>query len=101
MSIIAGNPGLGKSQIAASIAAIVTTGGLWPVDQQQCKAGSVVFLNGEDDPADTLRPRLQAAGADLDCVYFVDGVTVNSGNGENSKQFSLESDLDGLGKGPG
>ena len=99
VSIIAGNPGLGKSQLAASIAAVVTTGGVWPVDHQQCEAGNVVFLNGEDDPADTLRPRLEAAGADLKRVHFVDGVTVGSGNGDNSnKPFSLEEDLPALDK---
>lgn len=46
VSIIAGNPGLGKSQITASIAAIVTTGGRWPADGTRCAAGDVVFLRG-------------------------------------------------------
>lgn len=98
VSIIAGNPGLGKSQLTASIAAVVTTGGLWPVDRRRCEAGNVVFLNAEDDPADTLRPRLEAAGADLERVHFVDGVIVGYlGNGDSSKkQFSLEADLQAL-----
>jgi hypothetical protein len=65
VSIIAGNPGLGKSQITASIAAIVTNGSHWPVDRAPSEAGDVVFLSAEDDPADTLRPRLEAAGANL------------------------------------
>jgi hypothetical protein len=62
--------------------------------------GNVVFLNAEDDPADTLRPRLEAAGADLDRVHFVDGVIVGySGDGDSrNKAFSLEADLQALGK---
>jgi hypothetical protein len=55
LTILAGDPGLGKSQIAASIAAIVTAGGCWPVDRQRCAPADVLFLSAEDDPADTLR----------------------------------------------
>jgi putative DNA primase/helicase len=100
VSIIAGNPGLGKSQLASSIGAIVTTGGIWPVDQQKCDVGNVVFLNAEDDPADTLRPRLEAAGADLNRVHFVDGVIVDCSSGADNakKTFSLGEDLKALGK---
>jgi RecA-family ATPase len=58
LTIIAGDPGLGKSQITASIASIVTTAGLWPVDRQKPDQGAVLFLNAEDDAAETLRPRL-------------------------------------------
>ena len=39
VSIIAGNPGLGKSQITLGMAATVSTGGLWPVDGQCCEVG--------------------------------------------------------------
>src|ERR1051326_702755 len=59
VTIIAGDPGLGKSQITASIAAVVTTGGCWPVDRGQSDTGAVLFLTAEDDAADTLRPRLE------------------------------------------
>jgi len=61
--IVAGNPGLEKSQVTASVAAVVTTGGRWPVDHSQCAPGDVLFLSADDDAADTLRPRLEAAGA--------------------------------------
>ncbi|MGA2714167.1 MAG: AAA family ATPase [Bryobacteraceae bacterium] len=99
LTIIAGNPGLGKSQITASIAAVVTTGGRWPVDRQQCKPGHVLFLTAEDDPADTLRPRLEAAGADLRRVHVVDGVTVGyAGDGScANRTFSLQADVQALG----
>jgi KaiC/GvpD/RAD55 family RecA-like ATPase len=97
-TIIAGNPGLGKSQITASIAAVVTTRGRWPVDRQQSRLGDVLFLTAEDDPADTLRPRLEAAGADLARVHVIDGVIKGyTGNGSRKdRTFSLEDDLQAL-----
>jgi putative DNA primase/helicase len=97
-TIIAGNPGLGKSQITASIAAVVTTGGLWPADHQQSPHADVLFLTAEDDPADTLRPRLEAAGADLARVHVIDGVTKGyTGDGSRTtRAFSLEADLQAL-----
>ena len=99
LTIIAGNPGLGKSQITASIAAVVTRGGRWPVDGEQCKPGVVLFLSAEDDPADTLRPRLEAAGADLSRVHIVDGVIAGyAGDGSaTNRSFSLQADVQALG----
>src|SRR5262249_25966303 len=97
VSIIAGNPGLGKSQITASIAAIVTIGGRWP-DGSPSTAGDVVFLSAEDDPADTLRPRLEAAGADLQRVHVMDSVAGGyTGEGQQqNRAFSLQRDLEAL-----
>jgi hypothetical protein len=98
VSIIAGNPGLGKSQVTAGMAAIITTGGLWPVDRSQCIPGDVVFLSAEDDPADTLRPRLEAAGANLQRVHVIDGV-IRGFTGEGRQQnrlFSLQEDIEAL-----
>lgn len=75
--MLAGRPGAGKTTLAIAIAATVTTGGTWP-DDTQCKPGCVVIWSGEDDPADTLVPRLIVAGADLDRVHFVQG-TIEGG----------------------
>lgn len=99
VSMIAGNPGLGKSQVMASMAAIVSTGGQWPVDRSTCEPGNVVILSAEDDPADTLRPRLEAVGADLSRVFILDAVTDGTlTNGrEGRRGFNLKSDLSRLG----
>jgi putative DNA primase/helicase len=56
-----------------SMAATITAGGRWP-DGTRAAAGNVVIWSGEDDPADTLVPRLHLAGADLGRVYFVGDV---------------------------
>ena len=98
VSIIAGNSGLGKSQTTASMAATITTGGLWPVDRSQCTPGDVIFLSAEDDPADTLRPRLEAAGANLQRVHVMDAVIVGyTGEGQQqNRAFSLQADVAAL-----
>jgi hypothetical protein len=70
MHIIAGQPGAGKTTLAMKMAAAVSCGGRWP-DGNRAKQGNVVIWTGEDDPRDTLIPRLEASGADLENVYFV------------------------------
>lgn len=72
LHILAGAPGQGKTTIAMAIAATVTVGGRWP-DGTHCAAGNVLIWSGEDDHADTLAPRLMAAGADLARCFFIDG----------------------------
>ena len=72
LHILAGQPGTGKTTLALTFAAAISTGFAWP-DGTSPKAGSVVIWSGEDDPADTLVPRLIAAGADLTRIHFVRG----------------------------
>lgn len=72
LHILAGMPGQGKTTIAIALAATITIGGKWP-DGSRSIAGNVIFWSGEDDPADTLVPRLAAAGADLSRCYFITG----------------------------
>jgi hypothetical protein len=64
---IEGDPGEGKSLLCIDIAARITTGAQLP-DGTSAKPGNVIIISGEDDEALTLRPRLEAAGADLSRV---------------------------------
>jgi RecA/RadA recombinase len=77
VSIVEGDPGLGKTFLALALAAAVSNG--WPligkdggmshvVDQ-----GKVLYLTAEDGLADTLRPRLDKMGADVSNVIALDG----------------------------
>lgn len=70
LCLLAGQPGTGKTTLALAMAATVTLGGRFP-DQTSCPAGNVLIWSGEDDVADTLLPRLLAAGADRDRCFFV------------------------------
>ncbi|TDG02092.1 topoisomerase [Paraburkholderia guartelaensis] len=73
LSVLAGCAGVGKTTIAMHFAAVVSCAGSWP-DGCACREpGNVLIWSGEDDAADTLVPRLLAAGADLASVRFIDG----------------------------
>lgn len=68
-----GDPGLGKSTLAVDVGATVTTGGTWP-DGSVCQyPGAVLLMSAEDGLADTVRPRFDAAGADVKKVHAVKG----------------------------
>jgi hypothetical protein len=64
VSVLDGDPGTGKSTLTLTVAAKVTTGSPFP-DGARPERGDVILLNAEDDVGDTIRPRLEAAGADL------------------------------------
>lgn len=76
LTVIDGDPGLGKSLVTIDIAARVTANAPMPDGTTGHLVGprGVVLLSAEDDPADTLKPRLQAAGADLSRVVLLAGV---------------------------
>lgn len=90
LTILGGSPGCGKTTLALSIAAIVTTGGRWP-DGTLCRApGDVLIWSGEDTPS-VLAARLAASGADMTRVHFIDGVS--SANGDE-KGFDPARDME-------
>ena len=95
VSLLVGDPGLGKSQTCASICSVVTTGGLWPVDRSSCEKGSVILLSSEDDPFDTTKPRLIAAGADTGKIARIRGIEFHSREDDAPAQrvFSVTDDL--------
>lgn len=98
VSMIVGNPGLGKSQVCASLTSVVSNGGQWPVDRAQAQRGSVVILSAEDDPEDTIRPRLEAAGADLSKIFILDAIRTETPEGADGKRgFDLTLDIARLG----
>lgn len=76
LHILAGAPGQGKTTICSSFSSTVTAGGCWP-DGTPCEPGNVLIWSGEDDPADTLLPRLLAMGADPARVFFVNGARID------------------------
>jgi putative DNA primase/helicase len=140
LTLLIGDPGLGKSLLAADLAARVTTAAPWPDQPPSPRAphaapehatpphapapatpapsaaapsapaptaatsnfvlppsdlatappyhpitfspyhrpaAGVLYVAPEDSPADTLRPRLLAAGADLSCICVLTGVTLD------------------------
>jgi putative DNA primase/helicase len=72
LTTFAGPGGLGKTFVLLDVAARVSRGLPWPQDDGSCApTGSVLFISGEDEPDDTLVPRLIELGADLNRVAFL------------------------------
>jgi hypothetical protein len=67
LTVVDGDPGLGKSAATVDIAARLSSG-LGMPDGSPCEAAGVVVCSAEDGLADTVRPRLDAAGGDPERV---------------------------------
>lgn len=76
--ILGGAPGTGKTTLAIAFAATLSSAGRWP-DGSKAEAGNVLIWSGEDDPANTLVPRLIASGANLERIRFVTGTEDSGG----------------------
>lgn len=85
--ILAGEPGAGKSTIAMAFASVISCGGAFPDGTTCDRPGRVLIWSGEDDPKDTLVPRLMAQGADRNMISFLGG---------DSRPFDPANDLDEL-----
>jgi AAA domain-containing protein/primase-like protein len=72
ITLVAGNPGACKSIMTLALAALVSRGAPLPGEKQGRRPARVLLLNAEDGQADTLRPRAEAAGADLARVIVLD-----------------------------
>lgn len=91
VSLLAGDPGLGKSMIALDIAAAVSQGRTWRHGGEGI-CGDVAILSAEDGPADTILPRLLAAGADPRRIALIDGIDGPRGD----RDLDLDRDLQHL-----
>src|SRR5436309_1567140 len=69
LALFDGDPDLGKSLVTLDLAARLTTGRPFPGCESAAPPGNVIILHGEDAAEDTIVPRLQACGADLDRVF--------------------------------
>ena len=79
--------------MTALFAAHVTTGKRWP-DGGHCPDGSVIFVSCEDDAADTVVPRLMAAGADCSRVHLLDWIAEYQPDGVvRNRSFVIGSDV--------
>ena len=78
LNVLGGPPGVGKSYLTCALAAATSQGDRMPGDLRMAgEPQRVLMLSYEDDPEDTLRPRLDQLGADLARVELIDGVDVD------------------------
>ena len=89
VTVLDGDPGVGKSTLTLTIAAKVSTGSPFP-DGACPELGAVILLSAEDDIGDTIRPRLEVAGADLERCWVLPDVRPD---GEPPRPPELPADL--------
>ena len=89
LAVLDGDPGLGKSAVTLDVAARVSAGLELP-EGDRCGPAGVVLLSAEDGLADTIRPRLDAVGADTERIVALSTI-IESKTGERA--ISLTKDL--------
>ncbi len=78
LTLLGGAAGMGKSTVAAYVAATVSSGKAWP-DGQQAEEGGVLLFEEEDDEESVVTPRLLAAKAKLRRIAVGRGVDLSNG----------------------
>ncbi|WP_104500657.1 AAA family ATPase [Acinetobacter indicus] len=82
LTILAGAGGCGKTNLLLALIATITTSGIFPDGSKCTDTGKVLIYSTEDDPNDTLLPRLIANGADLGKIDFIAGRINDKGERE-------------------
>lgn len=72
VTIIQGDPGEGKTSFVLAMIALLTTGKPLPEETVVAEPISVIYQSAEDGLADTIKPRLEASGADCSRVMVID-----------------------------
>jgi hypothetical protein len=72
VTLLESEPGIGKSTLTLELAARISRGAPMPLEKTHLEPANVVIFCGDDGLADTVRPRLDVAGADLSKIFAVD-----------------------------
>lgn len=72
LTIIQGDPGDGKTTLVLNIAAALTQGKGFENDMNVEEPMNVIYQTAEDGLADTVKPRLEQAGAECSKVLVID-----------------------------
>ncbi len=95
ITLLVGDPDLGKSYFSMFLATVVSNGGTWP-DGAACTQAQSLILNAEDALANTVRKRLQSLGADAEKIIAIRSMRQKIENGECNDHFNIASDLSHL-----
>ena len=72
LTIIQGDPGDGKTTLVLNIAAKLSKGECLDSDMDVQDPVNVIYQTAEDGLADTVKPRLELAGADCEKILVID-----------------------------
>jgi putative DNA primase/helicase len=79
LAMLDGDPGLGKSLVTLDLCARLSKGRSLPDGAPGPGRAAAIVLNGEDSAEDTIRPRLEALGADLKRVFVLRAEDTSAG----------------------
>ena len=85
LTLFEGDPGLGKSCLTLDLCARLSTGRKFPDSSKSAGPCKAIVLTAEDDVTDIVKPRLRAMNADLNQVFFLEGVADE--HGEDAIRF--------------
>lgn len=91
LTLLVGRPGAGKSFLTCDIAARLSRGLPWPCGGGNAPLGETLFICAEDDPGDTVVPRLIAAGADLQKTHLLRGKKIEIEDQKKVVAFDLQN----------
>ncbi len=69
ITIVQGDPGEGKTSLMLMLSTLLSRGLLPHETEKTFEPFEVLYLNAEDDYSDTIKPRLEAAGADCSHIH--------------------------------
>jgi hypothetical protein len=93
LSLLDGDPGVGKSWLSLAIATTIVAGAPFPGSEQRRDPTRVLIMTAEDGVADTVVPRLNALAADTRRIDILRGVQ----NGDDTiRHFNLDRNLPAL-----
>jgi hypothetical protein len=92
LTLVAGEPGTGKSTALTDLMARVSQGTAWP-DGGYAPRGTVLLLSAEDGLGDTIRPKFDACGGDASRVHVLIAVRQIDGT---ERGLDLSRDLETL-----
>ena len=72
LTIIQGDPGDGKTMLVLNIAAWLSKGEGLDSEMKLSEPVNVIYQSAEDGLADTVKPRLELAGADCERILVID-----------------------------
>ena len=72
LTIIQGDPGDGKTTLALNIASKLSKGEMLDEQMEVAEPLNVIYQTAEDGLADTVKPRLESAGADCEKILVID-----------------------------
>jgi hypothetical protein len=93
ITLLVGRPGAGKSFVTLDLAARISRASHWPdIGFDSAPLGDTLLICAEDHPNDTLRPRLDAVGADCRRVHLLQAAKIIEADGkERSVAFDLSN----------